>query len=108
MGCAAAFGLEEQQVARLDLLIVYFGAYLILRPDITRYSDAVPCEDIVNETAAVETAFRLGATQTIGGSAELKGGARHEEAIDRGFRIGGSPFGPVRVSFGTRGAGVGS
>ena len=52
-----ALSLEEEQIAGLDIVVIYPEPHLILRSDIARHRNAVAGENVVDEPAAVESPF---------------------------------------------------
>ncbi len=66
VGRTLAHGLEEHEIARLDLILVYLLAGLVLLPRLARQRPAVLREHPLDEAAAIESARWLTAAVPVG------------------------------------------
>jgi hypothetical protein len=69
--CAARHGVEEHEVARLQIVEVDLLSHLELLDDLARQRDAVLREHPLRKAAAVEAA-RIAAAVAVGGAAEAE------------------------------------
>jgi len=73
---------EEHEVSRLEPVRVHIATDSELLGDAPRHRDAMPCEDVLHETAAIESG-RIGARRAVGSALKCQRVASDRVARDR-------------------------